>query len=86
MNEFMPWAINEDGTTAETLDHVGRHELLDHIPAVFTDDPNLQAMNGPQPGSASQHRVKVFLQIKEDPANPGSYYGINAQELTHASG
>lgn len=86
MNEFLPWQMNEDGSNAETINHVGRHELLSHIPPVFTDDPNLQALNGPQPGSASQYRVVSFLQIKEDPSVPGSYYGVNAKELAHGSG
>jgi hypothetical protein len=85
-NEFLPWQINEDGTNAETINHIGRHELLGHIPAAFTNDSNLQTMNGPQPGAANQYRINGFLQIKEDPANHGTYYGVDALERTHASG
>ncbi|MEP7187874.1 MAG: IPT/TIG domain-containing protein, partial [Roseiflexaceae bacterium] len=86
MNEFLPWQINQDGTTPETINHVGRHELLAHIPAAFTNDPNLQALNGAPLGAANQNRIRTFLQIKEDPAQPGTYYGTNVLELTHASG
>ena len=86
MNEFLPWQINQDGTTPETINHVGRHELLAHIPAAFTNDPNLKPLNGAPVGDFNQNRVTTFLQIKEDPANPGIYYGVNAKELTHGSG
>jgi hypothetical protein len=86
MNEFLPWQINQDGTTPETINHVGRHELLGHIPAAFTNDPNLVTLNGAPVGAFNQNRVVTFLQIKEDPANPGTYYGVNAKELTHGSG
>jgi hypothetical protein len=86
MNEFLPWQINQDGTTPETINHVGRHELLAHIPAAFTNDPNLQTLNGAPVGAFNQNRVITFLQIKEDPTSPGTYYGVNAKELTHASG
>jgi len=86
MNEFLPWQINQDGTTPETINHVGRHELLAHIPAAFTNDPNLQTLNGAPLGAANQNRIRTFLQIKEDPTQPGTYYGTNVLELTHASG
>jgi hypothetical protein len=86
MNEFLPWQINQDGTAPETINHVGRHELLAHIPAAFTNDPNLQALNGAPVGAFNQSRITTFLQIKEDPTNPGTYYGVNAKELTHGSG
>jgi hypothetical protein len=86
MNEFLPWQINQDGTTPETINHVGRHELLAHIPAAFTNDPNLQTLNGAPLGAANQNRIHTFLQIKEDPVQPGTYYGTNVLELTHASG
>jgi Hydrazine synthase alpha subunit middle domain/IPT/TIG domain len=86
MNEFLPWQIREDGTAPETINHIGRHELLAHIPAAFTNDPNLQTLNGAPANAANQNRITKFLQIREDPLNPGTYYGVDVLELTHASG
>jgi hypothetical protein len=86
MNEFLPWQIREDGGSPETINHVGRHELLAHIPAAFTNDPNLKTLNGAPIGDANQSRIHTFLQIREDPAHPGTYFGTNVLELTHASG
>lgn len=84
MNEFIPWAINEDGSGGETINHVGRHELLKDIPPAFTDDPALQPLN--PAAMFNQTRTKWFIQMREDSAHPGVYFGVNLLELTHASG
>jgi len=41
LNFFSPWQINEDGTDAETLNHIGRQELGVYAERSFNDDPNL---------------------------------------------
>ncbi|MCC6546901.1 hypothetical protein IT570_07005 [Candidatus Sumerlaeota bacterium] len=79
LNQFIPWACNEDGSDLETLNHLGRHELMGYIPPARTgleelyNFPNL--------------RITSFLSGVEDPNNPGYFYGIDAPEFsTHASG
>ena len=84
MNEFLPWTINEDGTRAETINHIGRHELLFHIPAALTDDPNLKPLN--PAAMFNMTRITKFLQMKEDPVHPGTYNGTDVYEGTHAAG
>jgi hypothetical protein len=85
-NQFFPWQINEDGTEEETLNHVGRHEMEGYIPASFADDPNLQDFYNPA-ARFNTNRIENFLQIQEDPRNPGTFFGIDAPEFyTHAAG
>lgn len=85
-NQFFPWQIDEDGTNAETLNHIGRHELADYIPNSFNNDPNIQEYYG-QVDRFNKNPIENLLQIKEDPLNPGTYFGIDAPEFrTHASG
>lgn len=80
INQFFPWQMNEDGTELETLNHIGRHELLsyfdssrDGLPEFIADDARRTSLS--------------FLQIKEDPARPGYFIGISAPEFyTHAAG
>ncbi len=84
MNEFIPWTIGEDGTAAETLNHIGRHELLAAIPAALTNDAALHPL---LPATMfNKSRIKWYIQMKEDPAHVGTYFGVNLLELTHASG
>ncbi len=84
-NQFFPWMINEDGTEAETLNHIGRHELQRYFEPNFDNDANLLYFN---PGSRpNQLSLRNFLQIKEDPQAPGRYVGTDAPEFaTHAAG
>ncbi len=85
-NQFFPWQIDEDGTAPETLNHIGRHELSDYFPQSFNDDPNLVEYYGQLP-RFNQNPINNLLQIREDPLNPGKYFGIDAPEFrTHASG
>jgi hypothetical protein len=85
-NHFLPWQINEDGTEMETLNHIGRQELVSYIGGSFDNDPNVQEYYG-QYSRLNQNSIENLFQIQEDPASPGTYFGINAPEFgTHASG
>ncbi len=87
-NQFFPWAMNQDGTGSEVLNHLGRHELNGYIPQVFNNgvDTALDDFYGQYP-RFNPNRIENMLQIKEDPLHPGTYYGVDAPEFaTHASG
>jgi hypothetical protein len=85
-NQFFPWTINQDGTSGETLNHIGRHELAGYIPANITGDPNVYDYYG-QVARFNPNAVANLLQIKEDPLHPGTYYAVDAPEFTsHGSG
>ncbi len=86
-NHFFPWQVNEDGTGIETLNHVGRHELHSWFDRAITGDPNIVAYTYPSPGAANTYRIVNLFQMKESPAAPGLYYGVDAPEFTtHAAG
>ena len=38
-NQFFPWEINEDGSSEETINHIGRHEMHSFFARSLTDDP-----------------------------------------------
>jgi hypothetical protein len=86
-NQFFPWAINQDGTSEETVNHVGRHELGgSYASASFTNDPNIQDLYyfG---NHYNTNTIDNFLEISEDPRTPGLFYGIDAPEFgTHGGG
>ena len=85
-NDFFPWMINEDGTGEETLNHVGRHEFLGYFDVSFDDDPNLRYHHSQSP-RVNPNTITGFLQIKESPTVPGTYFGVDAPEFsTHAAG
>jgi hypothetical protein len=85
-NHFLPWMMNEDGTDMEILNHIGRHELVGYIPPSLTDDNNLVEFYDPS-GMFNQNRIENMFHIREDPANPGMYYGVDAPEFyTHSAG
>lgn len=88
INLFVPWEMNADGTNLETLNHIGRHELGSYFPQSFTSDPNLNEFIGElNPYSDNDYPVANLFQLREDPVNLGTYYGINAPEFyTHSSG
>ncbi|HEX5689154.1 MAG TPA: hypothetical protein VFX76_04095, partial [Roseiflexaceae bacterium] len=86
INHFLPWMIEPDGREAETLNHIGRHELVGYIPASLTDDPNLVEFYNPAL-RYNQNSIENLLQIKESAVQPGLYVGVDAPEFsTHASG
>lgn len=85
-NQFFPWTINQDGTSGETLNHIGRHELAGYIPASITNDPNVYDYYG-QVTRFNPNAIANMVQIKEDPLHPGTYYAVDAPEFTsHGSG
>ena len=85
-NQFFPWMLGQDGTAAETLNHIGRHELRDYLATARTDDPAVVDFMGPGP-RANTRVINNFLEIAESPVTPGDYYGIDAPEFsTHAAG
>ncbi len=80
-NHFFPWQINEDGTEEETLNHVGRHELGgSYMRGGRSDDPNIQDIYyfGNRPNT---NNISNFLHIREDPALPGRFLGVDAPEF-----
>lgn len=79
VNHFFPWQLNQDGTEALTLNHLGRHELHAFFERSFTDDGNLRDFT-PQAGS-NPYRLLNFLQLAEDPTRAGRYYAVNAPEF-----
>ena len=88
-NQFFPWEINEDGTSEETLNHVGRHELGGSYSAgSFVGDPNLKD-SVPESDHANRERLSAnagLFEIREDAAHPGTFYAVYAPEFYTAAG
>jgi hypothetical protein len=86
-NQFFPWAINQDGTDEETLNHIGRHEIGgSYASASFTNDPNIQDLYY-YGGNYNTNTIDNFLDVREDPEVQGLFYGIDAPEFaTHGAG
>ncbi len=86
-NQFFPWAIDQDGTDEETLNHIGRHEIGgSYLNAAYTNDPNIQDLYyfG---DNYNTNIIENFLMVREDPNTPGLFYGIDAPEFgTHSGG
>jgi Calx-beta domain/Hydrazine synthase alpha subunit middle domain len=86
-NHFFPWAMNQDGTEPEVLNHIGRHELHSYFNRSINDDPNVDEFIAVTSGRFNPNPIENLLQIKESPTSPGTYYGIDAPEFyTHAAG
>ncbi|MCB0339372.1 MAG: PD40 domain-containing protein, partial [Bdellovibrionales bacterium] len=88
-NIFLPWQLNQDGTGHETLNHIGRHELIDYLGKSFQGDPNVEEYYGQYNVTNMDHRLSndSFHQIRESLSVNGRYFGINAAEFgTHAAG
>lgn len=86
-NHFFPWQINEDGTSEETLNHIGRHELGgSYRSAAFNNDPNVRELYDFS-SKPNTNAINNFIQLRESPTQPGLIYGIDAPEFaTHAAG
>ncbi|MES2974131.1 MAG: hypothetical protein V4757_11020 [Pseudomonadota bacterium] len=89
-NMFLPWMINQDGTGAETLNHVGRHEL-----GIFAEPTILNAGLSATEGASGVNAGLVGQGlkfdsahfIKENPLVPGDYFAVSAPEFgTHGGG
>ncbi len=86
-NDFFPWTVNEDGSGAQTINHIGRHDLRDTILPSIKTDPNLAAFSSSSSKRENRSPIVNLLQLREDPTHPGTFYGVDAiPALTHASG
>lgn len=87
INHFFPWMINEDGTSEETLNHIGRHELHNYFARSFNDDPAVVEFGYFDGIRFNTNQIESAFQLREDPLEAGRYYAIDAPEFeTHASG
>ncbi len=82
INQFIPWQILEDGSSEETLNHIGRQELLGYIDSSRDGLPDF---------NLPQDRLRLinssFIQPKEDPTVPGRLFAVDVPEFsTHGSG
>jgi len=86
-NQFFPWAIDQDGTDEETVNHIGRHEIGgSYASASFTNDPNLYDLYN-FGINYNVNPIHNFLEPREDPNVPGLFYGIDAPEFgSHGAG
>ncbi len=83
-NHFMPWQLNEDGTSEETLNHVGRHEFGPaYIPRTFKKDSSLldYSREALFANRTTLHSDGGLFHLREDPLHPGVYYGSNVREF-----
>jgi hypothetical protein len=82
-NMFLPWMLNQDGTGAETLNHVGRHELgifgEATIPNAGLSDIVVAGVNTPLVNTGLKFETAHF--IRENPLVPGDYYAVAAPEF-----
>ena len=87
-NQFFPWAMNEDGTGEETVNHLGRHDFASYFDRAFTDNSSIVEFIAPGVLVRQNANALVnFIQMRESPVTPGTYFGIDAPEFaTHASG
>lgn len=77
-NFFFPWMINEDGSDAEFLNHLGRHEMFGFVPKAHDSLPDF---------FRSGIDIRSMNMIREDPNVPGRYYAIDAAEFgSHGAG
>jgi len=86
-NSFFPWQVAQDGTQAEFLNHLGRHEFQVYFDRSFATDPNLTEFIAEISGRTNPNSIENLFQISEDPTRPGNYLGIDAPEFdTHSAG
>ncbi len=87
INHFFPWAMNEDGTSEETMNHIGRHELHGYFDKSLNGDSGVREFIAAPAGRTNQSSIENLFQLHEDPAHPGVYFAVDAPEFsTHASG
>lgn len=91
-NQFFPWMMNEDGTGAETLNHVGAQELGSGYRAPsFANDRSMEDSYTTE-SNHSLHDNRTFLRgfgglfrLTEDPTHAGRYYWHFAPEFSNAN-
>ncbi|MCB0333899.1 MAG: hypothetical protein KDD55_10405, partial [Bdellovibrionales bacterium] len=86
-NHFTPWMCEHDGTGLETINHIGRHELIDYFTQSFLSDSSLDEFLGESASRLNSYPIENLFHLSEDPLRPGVYVGINGPEFyTHTSG
>jgi Hydrazine synthase alpha subunit middle domain len=94
-NFFLPWMINQDGSGAETLNHIGRHELGlfgfaskggGSGPAFgLSDTVGARGVNADLVDRGL--KLDAFHYLREAPNQRGTYFAVRAQEFgTHGGG
>ena len=82
-NFFTAWAMNEDGSNEETLNHVGQHELaFGYLTPSFKDDAALRnhTDDALHANRLALRREGGLFQLREEPRAPGSYLAVAARE------
>ena len=82
-NFFTAWAMNEDGSNEETLNHVGQHELaFGYLTPSFKDDAALRnhTDDALHANKLALRREGGLFQLREDARAPGNYLAIAARE------
>ncbi len=89
-NIFLPWMLNLDGTGGEILNHVGRHEVAGAFNKSFALDGtlvNFSPTTSTYAGLVAHNAFNNFMWMREDPLNPGTFFGVDAVDLgTHGAG
>ena len=89
-NFFLPWMLRQDGTDAETLNHIGRQELglfgfAARTGAGLSDTLGAQGVNAGLVNTGL--KLDAFHYLREDATAPGTYLAVRAQEFgTHGGG
>ncbi len=84
---FFPWTMNEDGTEQQTINHIGRHELRDTIPAGSFPSIDVRPYSLEASQHANKNSIINIVQMREDPREPGVFYAIDAATArTHSGG
>lgn len=82
-NVFFPWMIDQDGSAMETVNHIGRHELLPIVGPSFNNDSNLVLTNYvANPGSRTNPNwIVSAFGLREMPTAPGTYVAVDGPEV-----
>jgi hypothetical protein len=85
-NLFLPWTVKLDGTGAETLNHIGRHELgvygaMSRKNVGLSDHVGARGVNAPLANQGL--KLGAFHFMREDPCRAGLFYAVRASEFGH---
>jgi len=87
-NLFLPWCVNQDGTTPEICDHIGRHEISNYFQDAFNNDSALHDFNGIVAHDVGAIHTGAIENCTQGTANPlvlGQTICVDAQEF-HVEG
>lgn len=88
-NHFFPWVMNQDGSEEQTLNHAGRHELGgSYGNPSYRDDPGLEYITYGEfsGGDHFLYGSGGLFHLREDPTQPGRFWGVSAPEFATATG